>query len=178
MKKTITITKKATVNAIGERTNGNTKPVLCLDTGMVYTSCIDAAKENNCAQSEVSMVCTGKRETVKGLRFCYLEDLAQHMDEISVALQKHSASLAEERHARMLAEAEEKRQEAIATAREKVNRKQEKFDRLSDRMTRLYESCNEASRELEKAKAELKALMEEPIIFDDFTYQLPVPALA
>lgn len=176
MKKQITIQRKATINAIGEKTNGNTKPVLCLDTGIMYTSCTDAARENNCAQSEISMVCIGKRESVKGLRFCYLEDLTQHMDEISLALQKHSASLAEERQAKMLAEAEERRQEAIAKASEKVDRKLEKYDRLTDRLNKLYGMHNNAKRELEIARAELKALFEEPITIE--FYESSVPALA
>ena len=49
------------------------KKVLCVNTGKIYESVIDCAKDNNIAKSSVSMVLIGQRGTVKGLWFEYVK---------------------------------------------------------------------------------------------------------
>ena len=50
------------------------RPVICLDDSQVYPSATEAARMINATQGNVSMVCRGERQKVKGLRFAYLDD--------------------------------------------------------------------------------------------------------
>lgn len=48
------------------------KPVICLETGTVYKSAREAAKELNLQYSKISLVCTGKRSSTGGLHFKFV----------------------------------------------------------------------------------------------------------
>jgi hypothetical protein len=80
---TITIKKVATVDAEGQRRNNNSKPVFCITTGMPYTSVLDAAKAMNVDPSCISNVINGKGKTCCGKRWCSIENLMEHLDEIA-----------------------------------------------------------------------------------------------
>ena len=71
------------INANGNKTNGNCKPVYCITTGMVYASVADAAKDFGVHQSTISWVVTGKQKTCKGHKFCLLSKVTEHFDEIT-----------------------------------------------------------------------------------------------
>ena len=47
------------------------KPVICLDTGVVYPSATAAAKAVGSTQALISMVCNGIRKRTKGLQFSF-----------------------------------------------------------------------------------------------------------
>ena len=49
------------------------KKVLCLETGKVYNTIAEAAKDTNSCRSKISSVCKGERKTTNGLRFVYVE---------------------------------------------------------------------------------------------------------
>ena len=48
------------------------KPVMCLETGKVYKSAREAAKQLNLNYSKISLVCTGQRSTTGGLHFKFV----------------------------------------------------------------------------------------------------------
>lgn len=56
------------------RDNVNTKekPVLCIGTGEIYSSCREAEEQLCLAKNTVSKVAIGERGSVCGYRFCYL----------------------------------------------------------------------------------------------------------
>lgn len=128
----ITIHEKATVNAVGSHTNGNAKQVLCISTGIVYTSAQDAAEHNDSCLSEISKCCRGMVNHVKGKRYCYISNIANHIDEISDALQKYSGIIAEQ-------EAKERKEKAKA----KITMLEEKYAKVKqkykDELTKAYE---------------------------------------
>ena len=87
MTREIVINNKATVNANGKLNSGNCKPVICLDTGEVYTSVTDAAEKNGTRLCNMSQVVCGKIKTTGGKRFCLLSELNEHLDEMSTNMQ-------------------------------------------------------------------------------------------
>lgn len=80
--KNITITKQANAQAIGHRSNGNCKPIICITTGAIYASATDAAEKIGVSQSVLSMAAVGKIRTVKGKRYCYVQNVMQYLEEI------------------------------------------------------------------------------------------------
>lgn len=48
------------------------KPVMCLNDGIVYPSARKAAQAYDASYSKISNVCTGKRNSTKGLRFKFV----------------------------------------------------------------------------------------------------------
>jgi len=61
---------KAKINK--ERTIYRRKPVKCLTTSKSYNSINEAAKNLNCNPCKISLVCSGKRKSHKGLKFKYI----------------------------------------------------------------------------------------------------------
>lgn len=53
---------------------GIPRPVVCLDDKQIYPSATEAAHKIKATQGNLSMVCRGERQKVKGLRFAYLDD--------------------------------------------------------------------------------------------------------
>lgn len=52
---------------------GLKKPVICIETGKIYSSAREAAKELNVSYSKISNCCTGKRKSTRGLHFKFSE---------------------------------------------------------------------------------------------------------
>lgn len=52
----------------------NCKQTYCFNNNKIYESALQAAKETGVCSTEVSRCCTGKIESTKGYRFCYLLD--------------------------------------------------------------------------------------------------------
>ena len=77
-------------NAKGEVRNKNAKPVICLDTGEVFTSATDAAEANGVTIYSISMNCLGKTMRSNGKRFCYIQNVNEHLDELTTVLQNLS----------------------------------------------------------------------------------------
>lgn len=86
--KEIIVQKESIVKGKGKRMNGNTKSVFNFSTGDFYTSCADTAERLNASQSHVSLACRLKGRTVKGNKICYVEDVAENLDDISESIRK------------------------------------------------------------------------------------------
>ena len=157
--KEIIINDYATINGNGEHTGGATKPVICIDTGMVYTSCTDAAKANGVSLNAMSQCCIGNIKRVKGKRFCYLSKVASHLDEMTARIQQLSEMEAKAKaYEVLMAEQEKARREkekhdaAIAKAEAKVARREEISRRKHAEANKADELLNEAKVELDILK--------------------------
>lgn len=78
---TITVQNASEIKAQGLSRNKNAKPVVCLDTGEVFTSVTDAAKSAGAHQSTMVWCLTERQKTCKGKRYCYLSKINEHLDE-------------------------------------------------------------------------------------------------
>lgn len=86
----ITIQNTSSINTIGTRTNGNRKPVFCISTGIMYASASDAAEKIGCSQGNMSWALTGRMRTCKGMRFCYVTEIIDHLEEIADIARKRA----------------------------------------------------------------------------------------
>lgn len=81
--KNITITKQADAQAIGYRSNGNCKPVFCITTGEIYASATDASEKLGVSLTVLAHAASGRLKTCKGKRYCYVQHIMQHLEEIA-----------------------------------------------------------------------------------------------
>lgn len=156
--KKLTIHEKAIINAEGNMSSSHCKPVICIDTGEVYTSVTDAVEHANCHYTTMISHLKGNLRTCKGKHYCYLSNATASLDAIVTRLREASemeakakvydAMMAEQEAAR---QAEEKHRAAIAKAEANVQRRNEVRDNL-------YQKYLAAIGECEKAEAELAAL--------------------
>jgi predicted transcriptional regulator len=79
----IIINNAASCNAIGEQRNKNAVPVYCITDNKIYASVADAAIALGVTQGAVSQQLTGRTQTVKRKRFCRLNEVNEHLDEIT-----------------------------------------------------------------------------------------------
>lgn len=128
--KSITITKLSNASAIGRRTNGNCKPVLCITTGQIYVSAIDAAEKIGVSPASISSAITGKSKTVKGKRYCYVSNVMQYLDEISKNIYAREEKVA----AYDKIVNAEKQKQALAQRRVKLNAMRQKLEEEERRL--------------------------------------------
>lgn len=84
---TITVQNASEIKAQGIHRNRNAKPVICLDTGEVFTSATDAAKAAGAHLSTMVWNLTERQKTCRGKRYCYLSKLNEHLDEFTDTVQ-------------------------------------------------------------------------------------------
>lgn len=141
---TINIQNEANINAKGTRTNRCTKPIICVETGEVFTSVTDAAEFAGVALNNMSAHLTGRVRQIKGKHYCYLSRSIESLDAVMHRLRETSAM---EEDARKWREYQAE-QEAIRKAEEK---------RIADE--RRAKEEYEASVEKAKAKIERRLAM-------------------
>lgn len=170
--KTIIINEKATIKANGALTTGHCKPVICIDTGDVYTSVTDAAEAINTSITNMSSHLCGKSKSIKGKHFCYLAKVNESLDAITTRLRETSemeakakmwdAMMAEQEAARKSEEkrieaerkAEERRLARIAKLEEKEKAAEEKYNKLYANAIAVFNELAEVRRELMELKGE------------------------
>lgn len=114
---TIIIHEQASANAQGKKNNKHCKPVLCIDTGEIFSSVYDAAERYGVSACNVSMACNGKLKTSAGKKFCFIAKTSENIDaivsrikvndEILAKAAAYDAMIAEQRaKANAIAEAE------------------------------------------------------------------------
>jgi hypothetical protein len=52
----------------------NCKKVLCLNNNIIYRSCAEASRQLGISHSGVSMICTGRLESIKGYKFIHYKE--------------------------------------------------------------------------------------------------------
>lgn len=137
--KTVRIHNAANINAEGSRTNANCKAVFCITTGEVYASSRDAAEIIGCSQGNVSWAATGRMRTCKGLRLCYLANIAEHLDEIASVARERNVKVVEynkivtrEDERRKAAEAAEKHRAKCEELRKQLEKEMELLEAAED----------------------------------------------
>ena len=142
--KKIIITNESTMTAEGKRSNGNCKPVLCIDTGVVYASVMDAAEKNGVHFITISMACLGKTKTCKGKRYCFVADMSEHYEEIAQYIREmYEDHLIVEKQ-----RAEERR----------IVEEQKRIDKAKADYAKACEQYNKSRITVEKAREELYML--------------------
>lgn len=153
---TLKLHNETTIKANGVHVNGNSKAVLCIDTGEVFASMTDAAEHLGVTQANVSYTLNGRQRTCKGKHLCYLSKADEHLEAITNRIREmqelekkaaaYDAFMARQEEA---ARAERERQEKIAKANEKLERRREIVRRLQVQLSEATERVMEVERELE-----------------------------
>lgn len=170
MEKTnINIQNEANINAEGKLSCHRCKPVICLETGDVFTSITDAAEHAGVHKTHMSHHLCGQIRSVKGKHYCYLSRATESLDAIVTRLRETSAM---EEDARKWREYQAE-QEAIRKAEEKriaderkakemyeanVQKAINKIERRSKMCDRIHNQYNEAIARLMEAEKEYEAL--------------------
>lgn len=170
--KKITIHNEATIKAKGEHNNKLCKPVICIETGEVFTSAKDAAEHVGAHFSAMSAVCLGKTKTCKGKRYCYLNSALENLDAVMARLReasamesdakkwreqeaaKEAARKAEELRLEEERKARERHEAAVAKARAKVEKLTENCNKLESKLLEEEKALMDAEIELENLLGE------------------------
>lgn len=70
--------RKASAASIEKSRAGSpqSRPVICLDTGVAYRSASEAARQLGINKSHIAEVCRGGRKRARGLHFCYVSGVS------------------------------------------------------------------------------------------------------
>lgn len=63
-----------------DKNNPNKRKCICIETGKVYDSCVEAEREYNVPSDAVARVCRGERITVRNLHFDFLDTTQEIQD--------------------------------------------------------------------------------------------------
>ena len=156
MKKTINMQHEANIQAEGKLNSKHCKPIICIETGEVFSSVTDAAE---CAEVTMTMMSGhlgGYYRSVKGKHYCYLSRVNESLNTILTRLRETSAVeedakkwRAYEAEQEVKRIAEQKRQDAINKAKEKVARAQGIHDTLAAKYREALNTLAQAQMELE-----------------------------
>jgi phage-related minor tail protein len=167
--KKINIHDKADIHAEGNLNTKHCKPVICVDTGEVFTSMTDAAEAAGVSVGNMSCHLTGRYRTVKGKRYCYLSKVTESLDTIVTRLRETSSMEADAQKWRehqaeqeRIRKAEEKRREEERKAEEnrkaEIAKLQAKRASLNNKISEYSSKWDEAISELAKVERELESL--------------------
>lgn len=163
MKKTINMQHEANIQAEGKLSGRSCKPVICLETGEVFSSMTDAAESIGVSIQHMSNHLTGRYRSIHGKHYCYVSRVNESLNTILTRLRETSAieedakkwkAYEAEQEAKRIAE--QKRQEAIAKAKEKLEARKSICDRIEAQLT-------EAERLYMEAQTELAALEDKEV---------------
>jgi hypothetical protein len=119
----INIQNESFIKAHGVHARKNHKPVLCITTGEIYASVLDAADANGVSFSAMSWACCGKTKKCQGKRFCFVANVTEHLDEIAECMR--------------IREAKAKAYEEIYAKQEAVRKAKAKYEHYTKRVADL-----------------------------------------
>jgi hypothetical protein len=140
----INIQNESFIKAHGVHARKNHKPVLCITTGEIYASVLDAAEANGVSFSAMSLACCGRVKTCKGKRFCFVANVTEHLDEIAECMR--------------IREAKAKAYEEIYAKQEAVRKAKAKYEHYTKRVADLEQQLQTEREFMLKAREELRAL--------------------
>ena len=146
--KKINIQHESNIKAEGKLNNNHCKPVICIETGEVFTSVTDAAEKAGCNKNNMSTHLTGKLRHIKGKHYCYLSRVNESLDAIVTRL-RETAAVEEDAKKWKAYQAE---QEAIRKAEEK---RQAEIAKAAEKVAKLTASAQDLEAKWHKAMAEL-----------------------
>ena len=164
--KTINIHNNTNINAEGKLSSKHCKPVICLETGEVFTSVQDAADAVGMSAQNLSTHLTGKKRAFAGKHYCYLSKATESLDAIVTRLRETSSMEEDARKWReyqaeqeAIRKAEQKRidderkakeqhEAAIAKAKAKLERCTTICERLESELLRAEQRRMEVEEEL------------------------------
>lgn len=169
MKKTINIQHEANIQAEGKFNSKHCKPVICIETGAVFTSVNDAASAAGCYAPDMSAHLSGRKRAIKGKHYCFLSRVNESLDAIVTRLRETAAVedaakkwMAYEAEQEAIRKAEAKRAEEARIAKEKhdaaVAKADAKVERCQTIRDRIAAQLAEAERNLMAAQMEREAL--------------------
>lgn len=135
---TLQVSKDAKAIAIGEDRK-NAKPVLCIDTGLIYASLTDAAEDIGVSVTALSSCLRGKTNSCKGMSWCFVKESANHIDDITGRIRQAK---------------DEK------DALKEYRRYTKELFTLREKETKLKQELDEVARMIEQAKHNLDALVQ------------------
>ena len=142
---TLQVSKDAKAIAIGEDRK-NAKPVLCIDTGLIYASLTDAAEDVGVTVTALSGCLRGKTNSCKGMSWCFVKESANHIEDITGRIRQANA------------EAEDAKDEKDAL--KEYRRYTKELFTLREKETKLKQELDEVARMIEQAKHNLDALVQ------------------
>ena len=140
----ITIHNESKVKAEGKQRNACAKPVFCIDTGEVYSSVIDAAKAIGVHSSTMSWALTGRQQTCKGKRYCYVANITEHLDEIAEKMRVRETKV--------------RAYDEILYAQEALQRATENYESRKAKVEKIKQMLEKEIELLEQAELELNNL--------------------
>ena len=142
---TLQVSKDAKAIAIGEDRK-NAKPVLCIDTGLIYASLTDAADDVGVTVTALSSCLRGKTNSCKGMSWCFVKESANHIEDITGRIRRANA------------EVEDAKDEKDAL--KEYRRYTKELFTLREKETKLKQELEEVGRMIEQAKHNLDALVQ------------------
>lgn len=152
---TINIQNEANIQAEGKLNGGCCKPVICIETGEVFTSVTDAAEYIGITVPNMVVHLKGRSKSCKGKHFCYLSRVNESLDAIVTRLRETSNDSedakkwreyqAEQERIRLEKEAHDA---AVAKAQEKVNKRRAICERIQAELARALDRLTEAEVDL------------------------------
>lgn len=175
MKTTIIMQNKSAIKAEGKVLKRNNRPVVCITNPAIFARETDAAERYEVTPSAIYLACIGRTKFCKGNKFCYLDQVHEHLDEIMQNYAKAKAKAneldkikaAEEaakkereaarREEELREKAAMKRAKAIEKAKANVARRQQILENNEKRIQESQRRLTAAIREL----SELEAIVNE-----------------
>lgn len=143
----IHIQNESFIKAHGVHARKNHKPVMCITTGEVYASVLDAAEANEVSYAAMSWACCGKSKTCKGKRFCFVANITEHLDEIAECMR--------------IREAKAKAYDEINAKQEAVRKAKAKYEHYTKRVADLEQQLKTEREFMQQARDELRDLQRE-----------------
>ena len=175
MEKTINIQNKANISAEGKLNSRHCKPVICLETGEVFTSVNDAAEKEGMPANNLSTHLTGKRKTFAGKHYCYLSRATESLDAIVTRLRETSAMEEDARKWRAYQEEQERirkeEEKRIADERKakemyeaNVQKAINKIQRRHKMLERAKQQVDDINNRIMEAEKDYEALTGKPYV--------------
>ena len=160
----LNIHNETNINAKGTHTKRCNKPVICIDTGVVFASMTDAAEHIGATIDAISNCIRGVQKTAKGYRFCLVSKVTENISEFTAQIAKLNEDAEDARKWReyqaeqdairraeedRLREAEE-REFRIRKLAEKLERRNARINAIQEQLRQAIERRDETARELDE----------------------------